>query len=490
MKTGMTMSRLALLLGLCVGGAVGALAAPPVTGGLKLWLDASDVSSLVTNATGNVSQWTDLSGGGHHATQSVSSAQAIYNPTGLNARAVLVFDGGDYMKTAPFICFSNHTIFVVAQTVTTNESDILGSGTIAAGDVLLMHQAGKYRGHYWTSNSVITTIDSATLYVLTPAIYGQRLDDAALRIYRNGQLDATGSATVPHTDLVKPVSLGSRYLDSSRSFKGGISEVLIYDRALSDAERLQVEEYLAVKWLPPITKPGAPPVTGGLKLWLDASDITSLVTNGSGKVSQWNNQAVLWRHAAQSVASPQPTYKADGLNGHPSLSFNGGHFLSTPTFLNYSNHAVFVVAQATITNQNRDILGSGGTTPGNILLMNVVSGIFRGHYWPTASLYSLDSTIPSVTRPVIYEQTVDDTTMQIRRNGKLDGSKTITGVRTNAVKAVFLGSRDGSSALFAGEMSEVLVYDRALSSNECVQVETYLYAKWLVPRKGTLIRVW
>jgi len=488
------MNRCVVLAGLCFGCALGALAAPPVTDGLKFWVDASDATSVTTNANGLVSQWNDLTGGGHHATQSVLSAQAVYNPTGMAGHASLSFTGYQFLMTAPCVGFSNHTVFAVAQATATNESDILSSGNIVtAGDILLMNFQGKYRGHYWPTNNAWMAVSSTTLSVLTPAIYEQWVDNTTLKLYRNGGLDANTTAAYPREFVAKPVFLGSRYADNTRSsgFKGELSEVLVYDRALTDTERMRVEEYLADKWLPPLSKPGKPPVTSGLKVWLDAGDLTALVTNGSGKVSQWNNLATLWRHATQSTSSAQPLYRTNGLNRHPSLSFNGANVISTPSFMNYSNHSVFVVAQATITNQYRDILGSGGTSPGDILLMNVVEGKYRGHYWPTTSMYSLDSVTRSVTRPVIYEQTVDDTTMRILRSGQLDGTRTITGVRTNALRAVCLGRRYVSvgSDSFIGEMSEVLVYDRALSSNECVQIETYLYEKWLVPPRGTLVQM-
>jgi len=488
------MNRLAVTAGFYVGGLLSVWAAPPVTDGLKFWVDASDASSLVTNATGKVSQWNDLSGGSHSATQGTPASQPAYNPTGLVGRASLSFTGSQFLMTAACVSFSNHTVFVVAQATATNESDILTSGThLTAGDILLMNYQGKYRGHYWPTNNAWMAVSSTLPAVLTPVIYQQRVDDASLNLYRNGGFDAISAPAYPREYVTKPVFLGSRYADNTRSsgFKGELSEVLVYDRALTDAERMRVEEYLADKWLPPLSKPGKPPVTSGLKVWLDASDITALVTNGSGKVSQWNNQAMLWRHATQSTSGAQPLYRTNGLNRHPSLSFNGANVMSTPAFVNYSNHAVFVVAQATITNQYRDILGSGGTSPGDILLMNVLEGKYRGHCWPNGSTYALDSIKPSVTTPVIYEQTADNTTMRILRNGQLDRTRTDTVARTNALRSVCLGGRytSAGSASFIGEMSEVLVYDRALSSNECVQVETYLFEKWLVPPRGTLIQM-
>jgi hypothetical protein len=46
-------------------------------------------------------------------------------------------------------------------------------------------------------------------------------------------------------------ALGNYYEPPNRSWRGQIGEVLAYDRYLTDAERLEVETYLANKWLVP-----------------------------------------------------------------------------------------------------------------------------------------------------------------------------------------------------------------------------------------------
>ena len=478
MNTGKTMSKLTVMAGVCIGSAFGVLAAPPVTDGLKLWLDASDAASLGVDATGQVSQWSDLSGGGHHAVQVTESMRPTYTPAGLAGRASLSFNGANVMVTASFMNYSNHTIFVVAQATATAENDILSSGTLFTGnDILLMNFANIYRGHYWFgSGGDYVSADSVLPSIWAPAIYEQTVDDASLRISRNGQLDRAVAAGGPHPDVLKPVCLGSRFINGGANFVGEMSEVLVYDRALSDAERMQVSEYLAAKWL--IKSVGVPPVTAGLRLWLDAGDASSLVTGAGGKVSQWKNLTGMERTAAQGTAEYQPTYNPTGLNGKASLSFNGMNALATPVFINYSNHTVFVVAKAAAL-ANNDMLGSDNEGDGNILLMNFGSR-FRGHYW-TSVLSSFDGWT-SAFKPVIYEQTVDDATLKLHMNGLLAGTKGIVGAASNIVKPVCLGDRRSAPGpwSFVGEMSEVLVYDRALGDAERGQVEAYLAAKWSI----------
>ena len=464
-------------MGVCVGSAACALAAPPVTDGLQLLLDASEASSLATDELGRVSQWNDLSGGGHHAVQGTQANRPTYNSVGLNGRPSLGFSGSSILSTPAFMVFSNHTIFVVAQAATSGESDILGSGSVGAdGDVLIMNYQNHYRGHHWTGGGAVAVLDSGLPSVLTPTIYEQVSGDTFMRIYRGVQLDNATATSSPHVSVVKQVSLGSRFTGGGPCFVGEMSEVLIYSRALSDAERSQVNSYLAAKWL--IKAEGAPPVTAGLKFWTDASDTDSLVKDGDGKVSQWNNLTGLGCPAGQGTAAYQPTYDATGLNGKPALSFSGANALSTAPFMDFSNHTVFVVAQAAAFGGN-DILGSGNITTNDVLLMNF-GGRFRGHYW-TDTQISADAW-SSVRMPTLYEQTVDDATLRLHMNGVLAQAQAVTGPRYDSAKPVCLGDRSGTSGLwpFVGKMSEVLVFDRALTDSERGQVESYLVSKWSI----------
>ena len=76
-------------------------------------------------------------------------------------------------------------------------------------------------------------------------------------------------------------------------------------------------------------------------LWLDADDASTITLNGS-TVSQWNDKSGNNRHVIQPTAAWQPTYAPSGLNGRPSLAFDGGppspttsDYLSFPSgFLN------------------------------------------------------------------------------------------------------------------------------------------------------------
>src|SRR5678815_2133398 len=67
---------------------------------LAAWFDAS-LSSSITESSGAVSQWNDLTAGAHHVAQSVAGSKPTTNATTLNGRNIIDFDGtADHLFTS------------------------------------------------------------------------------------------------------------------------------------------------------------------------------------------------------------------------------------------------------------------------------------------------------------------------------------------------------------------------------------------------------
>ncbi len=478
------------------------IAATPVTAGLKFRVDATSRQTILTNAVGQVIQWRDLSGNGYHLQQRLTGLtatnQPVYNPFGLNGKPALSFRGTNVLlTTAATINASNHTVFVVAKAtdVTANinwGNDIVGTRVTSAGGFALNLRNGFMTGAYWITNDPPAAITGLVPFTFAPTLFEQRLDDTGFNLFRNGIPDGSAAFSA-RTNVLVGISVGYRteLVNTDYGFIGEIAEVLIYDRALNESERQQVESHLTNKWFTAVDE--GVPVSHHLRFRVDASDTSSVVTNALGKVSKWWGRAETGYYVKQDTADKQPTYNPHGLRWRPSLSFNGTNVMALPfNAINYSNHTVFVVAQAASGSGAKDFLGSGGTTSGDILLMNY-NNKYRGHYFPTtnsAAPVSIDSVSPTIPTPVIYGQILSDTGFRIYRNGNLDNTKTTGLSYTNVLRAVTLGSRAaGGSDAFVGEISEVLIYDCALTDEERQQVEAYLYEKWLRDRRGTLIRM-
>lgn len=71
------------------------------------------------------------------------------------------------------------------------------------------------------------------------------------------------------------------------------------------------------------TKTWTPTQLGvGLGFWVDASDTSTITLNGSN-VSGWNDKSGNNRHVSQTIASAQPTYQSNNLNGLAGISSTG-----------------------------------------------------------------------------------------------------------------------------------------------------------------------
>ena len=101
---------------------------------LSLWLNAAntdfqDNSSIVDG--GEIDQWLDLSGNGHHLTQSTSSLRPLMDSDGLNNSGVVQFDGSDdYLSRTTFSNWpvDDITIFIVQKSELANQSTISING--------------------------------------------------------------------------------------------------------------------------------------------------------------------------------------------------------------------------------------------------------------------------------------------------------------------------------------------------------------------------
>lgn len=103
-------------------------------------------------------------------------------------------------------------------------------------------------------------------------------------------------------------------------------------------------------------------------LWLDASDPSTIILNGS-TVSQWSDKSGNARHFTQTTASSQPVYSTNQLNGNPILQFDGvDDFLDGGNILPATNGLTtfFVARQNTISSTSlAPYFGRASSTPTN-----------------------------------------------------------------------------------------------------------------------------
>jgi hypothetical protein len=203
-------------------------------------LDAASRKSYP--GTGNV--WRDLSGNGNDGT-------LTNGPTFSSANGgSIVFDGTNdeiliNNNQLARIGTVNHTITAWVNNDSVSEEDFIGTSGTSQGDVLLMivfvagGGLGGFRGHAWSSTGNSNTIDSPRAIgtgnwsMLTQRVaWGGNID-----LFENGVLTASqvlvGNApSSSRTQLV----IGCRFANGSTKYQGKISNVSIYNRALTPEE--------------------------------------------------------------------------------------------------------------------------------------------------------------------------------------------------------------------------------------------------------------
>jgi hypothetical protein len=243
----------ATLLATLLAGSAGAIAAPPVTNGLVLSLEAN----TITDAPGTpVTTWSDQSGLGNHLI--ASGSPTLVNSANLNVRAVAFSGGqdidgdgfpdgvGDMMErltatTGLPTGNTDRTVFLMANydgklggfgfgndkenqafsTVTDGRGNLSVRGWIDENDFPATER-GRYAG--WLVQSAV-------------------LKAGELRHYKDGRLIGVATHTYDTARDAMMARLGVD-LAGNRFVEMETAAVLVYNRALDDQERIDVEYYL------------------------------------------------------------------------------------------------------------------------------------------------------------------------------------------------------------------------------------------------------
>ncbi|HXG12260.1 MAG TPA: hypothetical protein VNK04_21070 [Gemmataceae bacterium] len=230
--------------------------------------------------------------------------------------------------------------------------------------------------------------------------------------------------------------------------------------------------------------PFGPDQIAGLKLWLQATAITGLVDGDP--ITTWEDSSDQNNDATQAVATAQPTYQSNEVNGLPVVRFDGADdYLVLPATLDLTGaRTVFVVFRAAIISATAVFLY--GCNAGSENADFLAAGTFNsrilasGDNETAASAHS--SALGSATWYVLTLTKTTGNLSAVRLNGAPD-TQPATDFWGGATAGVVLGgSWTGGSLLapFGGDLAEVLVYDSVLANGDRAAVEDYLYTKYAI----------
>jgi autotransporter-associated beta strand protein len=223
------------------------LSGNPVVDGLVVKLDASNSDSIRVDANGAVTNWTSLVGNMTFS-QNVASNCPTYNTNAFNGRGAIVF-GTNYqgLVTSTYLNSStsttNKTIFIVSRLTGAQSTEWPG----------VWGQTGQDKGIRASAN---------TTQWIIPGDGNDFCNGTGGSAFVNG-VQKTANTDVGTTGHILTqyagasavwtssmfTSIGHYFLSYPlRYYKGEIAELLVYNRTVTDAERMAIENYLNVKW--------------------------------------------------------------------------------------------------------------------------------------------------------------------------------------------------------------------------------------------------
>ena len=216
--------------------------------GLKLWLDASDTSTI-THSGGSVSQWNDKSGNGYHATQGTGANQPTTNTRTINSRNVIDFDGTNKYFYLPaglmtFLNTNNFDCFVVAANdSTTAYQHIIGGRDSGVGDVRFGVITDNGAVHAMCNPSYTLSTKTVTRDTNQHVFGATRTGSIINSLYDGGTLGSNATAVNVNMNLL---IIGQTGVNTSY-FDGGIGEIVICP-VQTNSVRNSLMGYFATKW--------------------------------------------------------------------------------------------------------------------------------------------------------------------------------------------------------------------------------------------------
>ena len=216
------------------------------------------------------------------------------------------------------------------------------------------------------------------------------------------------------------------------------------------------------------------PVVNGMLMWFRAD--AGVVADSNGNVSQWTDQSGLGNNAVLASGATSPLLVLSQANGPPVVRFNGPNALSLPVNVMQNAQEGEIIAIVKIASDPNDLntlwnFGSGnGSAYFNTNHFDDFGNSDQG--------FAEVETQAQISQYYVYDTSIDVNGSAIYRyNGTPLWTRTSLGTGFNSSPAIG-GAGAGN---FYGDIAEIFVYSRALSSQEQSQIYSYLASKYSMP---------
>lgn len=465
--------------------------------GCQLWLDAADASTISFASGSNISNWTDKTGNGYNATQSIAGRYPTYDAT--NRRVNFTRTSNNYFllpNNALPTGNSAYTYYMmICFTNTLDAMGVIGGGNWGTNNTTFAFRSINTNGQmimYWFNNDIFTSAGSYTANV--PLMVMTDWNGTTRTIVKNGTQLVTNNPGTARNQGSSKNAIGSTN-NLTEFMEGFINEIIVFNRALSASENRQVEGYLAAKWglsgsLPttqpfylqralPSTPLFTPTALSNCALWLDGLDPNNNNTPPSvgSSITTWTDKSGVGANGTS--VGTAPTYESGG-----GLTFSAGAY-NTSYSASLTNESLFVVHKYTTSSGIRMMVaqtGDGGRAldigAGTNQLESSVYNVAFGAVSPSNT--TISNTIG------LAELVTTNSNMAIFYNGTSYGTPTtvtITAGRSSVIGGASNAGSINTSQYFIGTIYEVVGYTRAISTLERQQMEGYLSWKWGIQNK-------
>ena len=229
---------------------------PATISGIVHWWDANDAATLTLNA-GAVETWTSKAGTKTAASQSTANNRPV--TTTVNGKTALLFDGtNDGLDFTGTSRTDETWIIAAAQTADqTAQRSMLSDG--AAGTGMSATKTASFKslevafgGFTEGTNRLRVQYAATPSTLLGPGVFSVVRSAAAGGFVFIDGTQRTGAvspfASSFSTSNADTMSKIGYYSSTLFQFQGWIGDILCWNRALSDADRLKVERFLGKKW--------------------------------------------------------------------------------------------------------------------------------------------------------------------------------------------------------------------------------------------------
>lgn len=243
-----------------------------VVGGLTLWLETTSTKSFDHENPEDgdaIENWHDINSQLTDKltfTQGTSSARPTYTKNSINRLPSLLFfdDDSEFMASednvlgSRIIASDEVTIFLVQNHLSGHTTSFSWAPGIGSGGKRLNIHATHSSGLYFDYGTCCGSNDRVSQAVSNfsnknKVISFRKEFNGTFEGRVNGSLTVSSSSFTGTLDLTDESkiyvgALGYSNESTNSFFDGYIGEIIVFNRAITDSQRLEIEEYLAKKW--------------------------------------------------------------------------------------------------------------------------------------------------------------------------------------------------------------------------------------------------